>query len=59
VLRTLAAAYAEKGEFAKAVQTAQSAVQLARMQSQDSLATDLDQQITLYQLGIPYRQSAK
>ncbi|MGE5209249.1 MAG: tetratricopeptide repeat protein [Alphaproteobacteria bacterium] len=59
VLRTLAAAYAENSEFAKAIQTAQSAIQLARMQRQDSLATDLDQQIALYQLGIPYRQKAK
>jgi protein O-mannosyl-transferase len=59
VLRTLAAAFAENGEFAKAIQTAQSAMQLARMQRQDSLTTDLDQQIALYQLGIPYRQRAK
>jgi len=59
VLRTLAAAYAENGEFAKAIQTAQSAMQLARMQRQDALASDLDQQITLYQLGIPYREKAK
>jgi tetratricopeptide (TPR) repeat protein len=59
VLRTLAAAYAENGEFAKAIQMAQSAIQLARMQRQDSLATDLDQQIALYQLGIPYRERTK
>ncbi len=59
VLRTLAAAYAENGEFAKAIQTARSAMQLARMQRDESLTRDLDQQITLYQLGIPFRQSAK
>src|SRR5215475_11992005 len=59
VLRTLAAAYAENGEFPKAIRTARSAMQLARMQSEDSLTTDLDQQIALYQLGMPYRETAK
>jgi protein O-mannosyl-transferase len=59
VLRTLAAAYAESGEFAKAIGTARSAMQLARMHGEDSLTTDLDQQIALYQLGIPYRETAK
>jgi protein O-mannosyl-transferase len=59
VLRTLAAAYAEHGEFAKAIRTARSAMQLARMQGEDPLATNLDQQISLYQLGMPYRETAK
>jgi protein O-mannosyl-transferase len=59
VLRTLAAAYAENGEFAKAIRTARSAMQLARMRGEDSLTTDLDQQIALYQLGMPYRETAK
>jgi protein O-mannosyl-transferase len=59
VLRTLAAAYAENGEFANAIRTARSAMQLARMHGEDSLTTDLDQQITLYQLGMPYRETAK
>ena len=59
VLRTLAAAYAENGEFAIAIRTARSAMQLARMHGEDSLTTDLDQQIALYQLGMPYRETAK
>jgi Flp pilus assembly protein TadD len=59
VLRTLAAAYAENGEFANAIKTARSAMQLARMQGEDSLTTDLDRQIALYQLGMPYRDTAK
>ncbi len=59
VLRTLAAAYAENGEFAKAIGTARSAMQLARMHGEDSLTTDLDQQIALYQLGMPFRETAK
>jgi len=59
VLRTLAAAYAEKGEFGNAIRTARSAMQLARMHGEDSLTTDLAQQIALYQLGMPYRAAAK
>jgi tetratricopeptide (TPR) repeat protein len=59
VLRTLAAAYAENGEFANAIKTARSAMQLARMHGEDSLTKDLDQQIALYQLGMPYRETAK
>jgi protein O-mannosyl-transferase len=59
VLRTLAAAYAENGEFANAIKTARSAIQLARMHGEDSLTTDLDQQIALYQLSMPYRETAK
>ena len=59
VLRTLAAAYAENGEFANAIRTAQSAMQLARMHGEDSLTMDLDQQIALYKLGMPYRDTPK
>ena len=59
VLRTLAAAYAENGEFANAIRTARSAMQLARMHGEDSLTTDLVQQIALYRLGMPYRDTAK
>lgn len=58
VLRTLAAAYAENGEFANAIRTARSAMQIARMQGEDSLTTELDQQAALYQLGMPYRETA-
>ena len=59
VLRTLGAAYAENGEFADAIRTARSAMQLARMHGEDAVLTDLDQQIALYQLGMPYRETAK
>ena len=59
VLRTLAAAYAENGEFTNAIRTARSAMQLARMHGEDSLTADLDQQIRLYQLGMPYRETTK
>jgi protein O-mannosyl-transferase len=59
VLRTLAAAYAENGDFANAIRTVGSAMQLARMHGEDALITELDQQIALYRLGMPYRETAK
>jgi hypothetical protein len=34
-------------------------MQLARMHGEDAVMTDLDQQIALYELGMPYRETAK
>src|SRR5438445_3947274 len=59
VLRTLAAAYAEAGQFGKAIESARNAMQLGRSQGDDSLVTELQQQIALYELGLPYREIAK
>jgi len=59
VLRTLAAAYAENGQFTKAIESARTAVPLARMNDDDSLATELEQQIALYRLDMPYRETPK
>ena len=59
VLRTLAAAYAETGQFAKAIESARAALQLARMHGDRSLAVELEQQIGVYQLRLPYRETRK
>jgi len=59
VRRTLAAAYAEAGQFGKAIESARNAMQLGRSQGDDSLVTELQQQIALYELGLPYREIAK
>jgi tetratricopeptide (TPR) repeat protein len=59
VLRTLAAAYAEAGQFGKAIESAQTGLQIARSQGDDSLATELQQEIALYELELPYRETAK
>jgi tetratricopeptide (TPR) repeat protein len=59
VLRTLAAAYAEAGQFGKAIETAHVAMQMGQSQRDDSLATELQQEIALYELGLPYREIAK
>ncbi len=59
VLRTLAAAYAETGQFGKAIESARTAMQLARMHDDDSLTTELEQQIALYRLHMPYHGTPK
>ncbi len=55
IFRTLAAAYAETGDFSKAIQTAQQGVELANSQGNSSLAAELQGNITLYQEQRPLR----
>jgi protein O-mannosyl-transferase len=57
VLRTLAAAYAEAGDFPKAIDTAQRAIDLATAQNNPSLRATLRHEIELYQARTPYRES--
>ena len=57
VLRTLAAAYAESGDFAKATETAQHAMDLATTQGNSSVAQTLQHERELYQAQKPYRES--
>jgi tetratricopeptide (TPR) repeat protein len=59
VLRALAAAYAESGQFGKAIEIARTAMQVARTQGDDSLAGTLQQEIALYELALPYREMPK
>jgi protein O-mannosyl-transferase len=59
VLRTLAAGYAETGQFTKAIESAQVAVQLARLSGDSSLASDVGDQLGFYRLGVPYRETRK
>jgi tetratricopeptide (TPR) repeat protein len=56
VLHTLAAAYAQNGQFDKAVETAQGALKLALDQNQGALADDLRREIRLYQARHPYME---
>jgi protein O-mannosyl-transferase len=56
LLGTLAAAFAETGRFADAVQTAQQALTLATNGGDAKLAELLGSQIKLYQAGSPYRE---
>jgi tetratricopeptide (TPR) repeat protein len=59
VLHTLAAAYAEAGQFEKAIETALAAMQLSRLSGDRSLSSALEEQLRFYRLGIPYRDTAK
>jgi protein O-mannosyl-transferase len=57
ILRTLAAAYANAGQFSRAVEVGQLALSLTDRQS--PLATALQQEIAGYQAGLPYRENVK
>ena len=56
VLRTLAAAHAESGDYSKAIATAQHAIDLATAQNNTSLLATLRHEIELYQARTPYRE---
>jgi tetratricopeptide (TPR) repeat protein len=55
VVRTLAAAYAEKGRYADAVAAAQRAVQLANNRQDAALARTIESDIRLYEKETPLR----
>ena len=56
-LDSLAAAYAEAGQFDKAVRTAERAIQLALAGGKRKLAKDIQGRLDLYKLKRPYRES--
>jgi cytochrome c-type biogenesis protein CcmH/NrfG len=55
IYKVLAAAYAENGRFADAVETAQRGAELATRQGNPPLAAELESNIALYQSGRPLR----
>jgi cytochrome c-type biogenesis protein CcmH/NrfG len=55
IYKVLAAAYAENGRFADAVETAQRGAELATSQGNPGLAAELESNIALYQSGRPLR----
>jgi len=55
ILRTLAAAQAETGQFTLAATTAGQAIQLALQQKNQPLAAALQQQLQLYRNNLPFR----
>jgi tetratricopeptide (TPR) repeat protein len=56
VLRILAAAYAEAGQFAEAKETALHALEAANIQGNTTLADAVQVELALYQLGLPYHK---
>ena len=59
VLGTLAAAYAETRQFERAIEIAQAASQLAKMQGESALVARLQQETELYEMSLPYREAPK
>jgi tetratricopeptide (TPR) repeat protein len=55
---TLAAAYAEAGNFPEAISTAERALRCARLRGQEELATRNAELLEIYRAGKPYRESA-
>jgi len=55
VLDTLGAAYAEAGEFPRALQTAQHALEVATSQGNGQLEQMIEARIRLYRENKPYR----
>ena len=54
VLDTLAAAYAEAGQYPQAVSMAGKAIKLARANHQDQLANQMEKRLRIYTAGRPY-----
>jgi len=59
ILHTLAAAYAENGQFPQAIETAQRALQLAEQQKKSILLRALPYEIALYQTDLPYHEASR
>jgi tetratricopeptide (TPR) repeat protein len=57
LLDTLAAAYAETGEYARAADTAQRAAALARSSGSEAWAQDIEKRAELYARGLPFRSA--
>ena len=58
VLDTLAAAYAEVGRFAEAIEITKRTLTFARQQNNAKLAARLEARLALYQSGTPFRSAA-
>jgi tetratricopeptide (TPR) repeat protein len=59
VLDTLAAAYAEKGQYRKAVETGEEALVMANRLRNYDLVADIEERLRLYQWGCPYYEDPK
>jgi tetratricopeptide (TPR) repeat protein len=59
ILGTLAAAYAEAGRFNDAIQSAQKAIDLAKATGQQDQIAQLNEELKLYELKLPFHQDSK
>lgn len=58
ILHTLAAAYAEHGEFDRAIETVEQALELAEQQRQEPLIRAIPYELSLYRDGQPFHEPA-
>jgi tetratricopeptide (TPR) repeat protein len=58
-LRSLAAAYAENGQFSEAVATAQRALQISSKTTRRDLAQAIQNELKLYETATPYHESER
>jgi tetratricopeptide (TPR) repeat protein len=56
-LRSLAAAYADTGQYAQAVETAKNAIKLAKTRGDLALAGTLEEELEMYQMDTPLREA--
>jgi Flp pilus assembly protein TadD len=56
MMDTLAAAYAEAGQFADAIKTAESALQVATATGQTNLVAEVNSRLQLYRAGTAYHE---
>ena len=56
ILDTLAAAYAEAGQFPKAIETARQALDLSTAQNNKPLAEVIQNQLQLFETNSPYHE---
>jgi hypothetical protein len=59
LLDTLAAAYAESGEFDRAKETAQRAITLARSAGRSEWAQDIETRLALYNRGLSFHTGSR
>jgi hypothetical protein len=57
ILDTLAVAYAAAGDFSKAIETAEKALELCRSPEQNTLKEEIESRLVLYKAGKPYIES--
>jgi len=56
-LRSLAAAYADTGQYSQAVETARHAIKLAEMHGDAAMAGTLEEELEMYQIDTPLREA--
>jgi len=59
IFDTLAAAYAEAGQFSEAMETAKKALQLASAQHNSAMADAVRARLKLYEANSPYRETSE